>query len=448
MSEYGNDTYMMLTRGSQSGLYAVGFGIRAVVQLAQFLMRLHKEGILSGGEVEKYEKFVKATKGDFDIYNLPLANEPSREEQLSEIRSRLDVMGIRYHILPDVSENENSMQICIYKEDLQKFSQFHDAYIRDALSGGEKQVDDLRNFTGGRTSIISLPDASISDMKNAMETLRVDYAVLPDLNLKDGETQYVISNASLTSMKEAYRLYREGMLQRGVSLSDIKVISTKQYQDTGKLTPDEYMENASEKCKEAAAKYDGAEISEKEEDLFGDENEIRSSKCSACMDFHNDPDYEKLSVDDATLVHNDRDGLPEKLEEQFPDKFFCRIPGTFGDHEQILELPKSQVFKVESADRARYVAFVNKYDTPRVLTADGKPKEIYATGESLVENFGKEKEKVYPEGKKPKKQAKDSFHNFDEREYDWDAIERQLLSRGRTGSTPNVPDVPKAGMVK
>ena len=45
MSEYGNDAYMMMTRGSQTSMYAIGFGVRAVLQLAQFIMRLQREGI-------------------------------------------------------------------------------------------------------------------------------------------------------------------------------------------------------------------------------------------------------------------------------------------------------------------------------------------------------------------------------------------------------------------
>ena len=61
MSEYTNDAYMMLGRGANSSIYAVTFGARAVLQLIQFFRRLSKEMILNGGEVEKFERFVKAT---------------------------------------------------------------------------------------------------------------------------------------------------------------------------------------------------------------------------------------------------------------------------------------------------------------------------------------------------------------------------------------------------
>ena len=55
----------------------------------------------------------------------------------------------------------------------------------------------------------------------------------------------------------------------------------------------------------------------------------------------------------------------------------------------------------------------------------------------------KEKEKIYASGKAPRKKSKDAFHNFEEREYDYEALEKMLLSKGRpeTALEQSAPEI-------
>ena len=158
MSEYSNDLFMQLTRGNQLSMFAIGAGVRSVLLLYQFFRRLEKENILSGGEVEKFEKFVKGTGGRYDIMNIPYPARDAASDALGAIRQKLDAAGIRYCVLPDMDPADRRVQIAVYSPDTQKFSAFYTGYMRAFLSGGKKDFLDLYNFTDGNTSIISFPD--------------------------------------------------------------------------------------------------------------------------------------------------------------------------------------------------------------------------------------------------------------------------------------------------
>ena len=444
MSEYANDAYMMLGRGATSSIYAVTFGARAVLQLIQFFRRLEKEMILNGGEVEDFEKFVKATDGKYEIYNVPLSADSVREDQLSDIRERLDAMRIRYTILPDVSGKENYFQIAVYKEDLKSFQQFEGTYIHEKLMGGELSEADIRNFTGGDVTMVSIPEEALSDMKSSMNQLKINYAMLPDLNLTDGEKQLIIENRSLSSMKELYRLYRQNLMKQGQDVADMHEMSESEYQNTGKMTEEEYMGSARDSVKEAAEKYDTQDETLKEKIIFSPENTVRSSKSPECKEYVENPSFLKLTIDEATLVKNPKDPLPEQMEQMHPENFYLRIPGTWGEGEHILSVPKSQVFMVDDANRTRYLCFINKDEKPKVYTADGGSTYQYPTGQDLFDRFDKPKDNM------PRKMIRKKG-GFEERGYSTDelaAIERMLLSRSAAPLESPLRDVPKPPMVK
>ena len=333
----------------------------------------------------------------------------------------------------------------IYREDLQKFQNFFGSYIQENLSGGEKEVEDLNNFTGGKTSIVSVPEVSLEKLEEAMETLQVDYAYLPDLNLKDGEKQFIISSASEQNMKEVYRLYREGLAKRGEEIPDMKIMkSEEEYQKTAKITEEDYKNGAVGKAKEANDKYAGKEITMKDRIFLYRENDIRPSVCHACGEFLNDETFLKLSIDDATLVHQDTDPVPEQLMTRFPENFYCRVPGTYGKDEQILEVPKKQVFEVNDADRRRYLVFVKKDEQPTVLSPGGKKHTEYKNGEDLFSRFdGNRRHTANRPSNAP---SKNRFNNFEGHNYDFEALEAKLLSG--VGENPIPANIPKPPMVK
>ena len=226
-------------------------------------------------------------------------------------------------------------------------------------------------------------------------------------------------------------------MKQGREVSEMHVMkSPKDYTDTAKITADDYMEQAGEKEKAAVSKYKDTEVTEKELSIDKLENTIKPADSAECALFLRSDDYCKLSIDEMTLVDNPVDPLPKQMEEKFPERFFCRIPGTYGDSEQILSVEKSHVFAIEDADRPRYLVFVQKDEAPLVMVSKGKngTRDLYKSGDDLYryfDRFGKlasEREKSVMVGVK-KNDTWHKIHDFQERENDWDALESALLQK-------------------
>ena len=377
MGEYTNDIYMQLSRANHMTSFAIGAGIRGVMLLYQFIKRLEKEEILRGGEVAGIEAFLKATEGKYDIMNIPYTQAEAMpdgfisEEALSAIKTRLDELGIRYCVLPDTNADDLRIQFAIYRDDAQKFSAFYTQYLRKHLSGGEKEYADLLNFTDGNASIISFPDAAEKEFKEALDTLHVDYAHLPDLNLKDGEFQLSVANHNTDTVLRAYKLYQEGLLSRGMPMKDARVLTEEGYQETAILSNEDYIDHADEEIKEVADSYEG-KIDEKKERILAEaDNRISAPDYFSFKKHLESPEYTSISIDCDTLVDK---GSARDLMERYPQLFFCRIPGTYGEEEKLLAVARPHVFLIEDGAKPRFIAFVRRNDKPVVYSPKGMDK--------------------------------------------------------------------------
>ena len=115
-------------RGNQSFNVILSVGARAILLLLQHLHRMHNEKLLTGGEVEDFEKYVKATGGKFDIVNVPVAE--GQEAALEEFKQNLSNLKVRYHILPDLDGADKRIQICVYQPDAGRFASCFKDYIQ------------------------------------------------------------------------------------------------------------------------------------------------------------------------------------------------------------------------------------------------------------------------------------------------------------------------------
>ena len=68
---------------------------RMALRLYQLFSRLHDQKILDKGEVDRFEDFIKATKGKFDLVNIP-GNSESLLRDLKKAQ-------IHFCILPDLN---------------------------------------------------------------------------------------------------------------------------------------------------------------------------------------------------------------------------------------------------------------------------------------------------------------------------------------------------------
>lgn len=386
--EQGMKLYMKL---SQPVAYAT-------IKLIQFLARAAKENIFDKDMVENFSKFIKATNGEYTIYRMPYINELSREQAVENAKNYFDTAGIKYCVMDSVNNNDKALHISVARKDEQKFNVMFTDYLKEQLSGGKKTADDLMNLTDGRTTIISIPDAALDNMKDALAKVNANFAELPDLIPDDGEKQLRIASADINITKECYEAYRRSIMKKQPEASDIpdmKIFSEEDYIDTARETPTEYIKDAlSEEMSEKLKKYEQMDSGEMEKEVMKWEFEIKDSKCMECQALRANMAYTEISIDRQTLVRGNSSSLIIDLENKFPNYFFARIPGTYGKGIQILMLPKNQVFKVNGEKKERYIAFANNQRKVKVFNCDGSREYELSSGKALHDIFdehGKQK---------------------------------------------------------
>ena len=222
------------------------------ILLLQYFARMVKERKLKETEFTDFQKFLRMTEGKYDIMNVP----EIPEEQLSE---ELNTLGIHYMILPDLEKNDGMLQVAVYQPDRENFGAWYQRHILSCMTGGEKDIQELRNLTSGKTTIVSFPLEDEEELiREDFEKLGINYSRLPDLHVGDGELQVVIANADLPKVESWYKLYRDDLRKDDITdVPDMKKMSMDNYMQTGQQTEAEYIDTASPELKAANAKYEG-----------------------------------------------------------------------------------------------------------------------------------------------------------------------------------------------
>ena len=110
------------------------------------------------------------------------------------------------------------------------------------MQGGEKSWRDLDNLTNARTTIISIPVEENPDFfREDFEKLKINFSVLPDLNVGDGEIQLVIANSDMPKVQFWYERFQETKLEQGEETEALKVMDLSDYTSTGNLTEEAYV---------------------------------------------------------------------------------------------------------------------------------------------------------------------------------------------------------------
>lgn len=351
------------------------------VLLLQYFARMVKERKLKETEFTDFQKFLRMTEGKYDIMNVP----EIPEEQLSE---ELNSLGIHYMILPDLEKNDGMLQVAVYQPDRENFGAWYQRYILSRMTGGEKDIQELRNLTSGKTTIVSFPLEDEEELiREDFEKLGINYSRLPDLHVGDGELQVVIANADLPKVESWYKLYQDDLRKDGITdAPDMKKMSMDNYMQTGQQTEAEYIDTASPELKAVNAKYESKEKGEIEHQIEAAEhNTMRKESSTAYLRYVNDPSYIPVSIDKKTLVEKssviNKDGLDRY------NQFACRIPGTYGKNEKQLVIPETQVFETQ---KGSYIAFLNKEEpvfvfNVRTKQVDHEMRKL--TGEEFAKQY-------------------------------------------------------------
>lgn len=357
------------------------------IKLFQFLARGVKAKFFDKENIENFAKFIKKCNGEYDIYNVPFKADAGREAGVEEFKNYLEGKGFKYSVLPKIND-EPTFQIAIPHSNQNNFNILFNEYIKANLSGGEKSQKDLVNFTDGKTTIISIPDDSVESMVTAMNDLSINYAKLPDFILDDGEKQFRIATVDKNAAQQAFEAYRRSLIGSGLSKENVnaqvmKEMSDNEYLSGANITAEEYMNSASDEIREKIEEFNKKDLSGQMLEIVQFEYTIKPEDSYECMVHRLSNNFYEISLDKETLVDN----IPvaNHLQQLFPAFFFTKVPGTAG--QEILKLPKTDVFEAAGSNGKRLVAFVRKDRMPSIFNSAGDLNPKYDNAEQLMKHF-------------------------------------------------------------
>lgn len=388
MDNRENERVMMsLGAGARTMSMLLFADARMAMAVYSLLKRLQKEHILKGGEVEQFEKFLKATDGRFDLVNVP--------GDIKSMKAELDQAGIRYCMMPDLNPADGMTQIAVFTEDRQKFSSIFEKQIARQMSGGEKKFQELVNLTENNVSFVSLPCEGMERaVQEDLDKLGVNYAMLPDLHVGDGEIQLAVANADLDKVNHWFSLYKDQLLE---GKENYQVMSKEEYFNTAKLTDQEYRKTADPKMDVSLKKYENSKTkSLSVEEKLLSKGSVKPEDHPDFEEMWKNPELEKVTIDKKSLV--DSSPVATSFMEKHPDFFVSRIPGTYGKNAEYLVLPSENVF--QNVNGKTYTAFFEKSGKPLVLNQKGNIQKIEQR------KSGKELKQHYDEVKRKMKAAK------------------------------------------
>lgn len=360
----------------------------SVMLLYTLCKRLVKHKVMKQGEFEKLSSFIKATNGDYSIMNLPIKEEHAigfywEKDKLSKV---LDRLGIQFTILPDLNPEDGLLQVAISNKDKHIFGAWQERYLYHAMQGGEKSVAYLNRLTDKQTSIIDVPfEGKQEIIRKDFDTLNINYGILPDLCVGDGNLQLLIANEDLQKVEHWYKLYQENMIKKGEIVEDMHVLNGKQgYLDTSKITEDAYIDNSSSDIKKINALYE-RESGELERVVLGKNTEVRSRDYELYKSMKENPEFQEISINKESLVENSKYGTDKTMLEH--GVFVSRVPGTYGENELSLIVPNDNVFLAEGEET--YRVFLPKRDKP--ILCDSKreilPEKLRPLGAEFAKRY-------------------------------------------------------------
>lgn len=389
------DSVMMNIRStSGSILSAALFSARMTYKLMSFLFRLAKKGLVSAGAADRFLAFSNQTGGKYTAYNIPLSAENVKVmQELNKLELRLEQaknpiekgslrreieklqksipeveqlkrLGINFCVLPKLNGSEQTIQIAVSNENEQLFKNWFGNHLTAAMSsGGEKNLESIKVFTEGNYTILNMPfekTEELEDMMSDFNTLGVNYAVLPDLNVGDGYTQVAVPNANRNQVEQWFRLWKERALANGEEPKDMFSVSESSYLNTAEINADKYINTADSPFQEVQAEY------EKESSPVAWAAGPGKENSEAFVRLDQDDRYEKITINKEKLVDYQQADF-EAYKQQ--GLFASRFPGTQKEGEKTLLVPMDKVFSTD--DGKTYIAFLDKTAGHPVLERDG-----------------------------------------------------------------------------
>lgn len=377
------EVLMLIKKATMFADPIMKIGTIGLVKLIQFMARMVKEEIIDKKEFKDIQDFIKRTDGNFDVINIPVDQKLRLGANAYPVREfgNLKESGVRFMEMPDLNKEDHYVQLAVCKEDREIFDAWFGRYLGNKMSGGEKTIDSLLAFTERKTSIFSVPFEGKEDIfRTDFDAMKINYTVMPDLKLGDGQVQIMVANYDTDKVRQWYELYQQSMLNRGETVADLNEIDMETYQKTAEMSTEEYINTGDETVKEANKKYENEKTSAEKVQLA--ENQMDYDY------YEGNQMYQKFTINKDVLVKP----IEDKIPEGFQDFFVSKVPGTYGKEIQYLVTPKDQVYASE--DSKTYTAFLEKDKKPflidqnlKLIKSEKRPfaKELFEKYYSISE---------------------------------------------------------------
>lgn len=381
----GSEVVTIIRIGMETQYYLIKGVVKAILQLIQFMKKMEKTGILKGKEMNNFNAFIKKTEGQFQLLNIPT----EQPEELEGMRKNFEKLGITYIVLPDLNPNDGMTQIAYYVPHTNKVEAWYQNFCINHLQGGEKDSIQLRNLTEGNTSVVSIPwEHEIGKLREDLDKLKINYAVLPDLNIGDGYVQVMYANVDVPNIRAWFELYQKEMLKQGKSIQDSERMTIDEYINMGKLSPGDYEQTASSDIKEQMKEMEKLGGKKSFEAVFPvSGNQMNSVHDGRYLSMKEQPGTVEITINE-TLVRNisEEHGL-----------FLTRIPGTYnadGKEELDLALELNNVFRTD--DGKTYISFLELNKNYQTFKYHPGEETKFTLGPQMLgkELFGEHFEKV------------------------------------------------------
>lgn len=389
------DQVLMNVRNSAGSMISISLiSARISYQLLVFLMRLAKKGMVAAGFADQFKNFTEKTEGNYTVYNIPLsANRIQNLKEINELElkvqntnnpvvksklrneikqlrkeipelEQIEKLGINHCVLPKLNGSEQTIQIAVDKKNDQMFKNWFLNHLTAELSGGKKSMEELKVFTEGNYTIFNLPFEG-EEMESALSDFNIldmNYAIMPDLKVGDGNSQIAIPNADRGKIETWFTMWRDKQLREGKEPGEMYAMNQESYMETGNMEAGEYVAGAEQQYKDANAEF---EAQSKEVPWAASMQKENSEEYVRLLKNQN---YEKITINEETLVNNmEKSTKAEEMERN--GYFISRVPGTYKENQQTLILPKDKVFTTDN--EKTYVAFLPKNQKSMIVDNTG-----------------------------------------------------------------------------
>lgn len=389
---------MNINRTSDGVVRLMAFSSRMSFKMLTFLLRLAKKGMVAAGLTDSLKAFTEKTGGAYTVYNIPISDEKaSMLEQINKLQlnlqneknpiakrkiqneiknleksipelAQLKELGISHCVLPKLNGSQQTIQVAVAKNDDPIFKNWFVNHISTQMQGGEKSFEGMRVFTEGNYTILNMPfekTEELSVMMSDFNTMRINYALLPDLNVGDGYTQIAIPNTDRSQVEQWFKLWKEKALAEGNEIGELYAMDGDSYSTTAEVSADDYIHMAEQPYKDVQTEF------EKESVSLPYHAKLDKENSSEFVKFLQDDNYEKITINRMRLIEDmDISKLEHMVESAKRNGLFLsRIPGTYEQEQKVLAIPIAQTFVGDGGET--FIAFLHKGKNCMVANADG-----------------------------------------------------------------------------